>query len=222
MIEIIYEDEHTIALNKRPGVVVFSDTEESLAEKVSSLYPSMKNLGEERHGAVHRLDRDTSGVVVFAKDKKTLLFLQEQFLLRKAKKKYIALVFKKVKKDEGEINIPIGRSPKKRTKQRAGQGREAVTFFRTIKRYEKHSLLEVFPQSGRKHQIRCHLAHIGHPVAGDKFYGFKDQVDPQGLQRIFLHAQSLEIETPKGKKKFKAELPEDLKEVINKLEKDVS
>ena len=222
MIEIIYEDKHIIALNKKPGIVVFSDKEESLADQLSLLYPSLKNIGGERGGAVHRLDKDTSGVVVFAKNEESLSFLQKQFLEQKTKKKYIALVFKQVKKDEGEINAPIGRSPKNRTKQQAGRGRESVTTFKTLKRFKNHSLLEVFPKSGRKHQIRCHLSYIGHPVAGDKIYRFKDQVDPKNLERIFLHAESLEIETLTGKKIFKTALPKDLKIVINKLEEDVS
>ncbi len=223
MTEVIYEDKHIIVVNKEPGKVVFSDKEDSVASVLALDRPYLKEIGGERGGAVHRLDKDTSGVVVFAKSEKDLSFMQEQFLAQKAKKTYIALVFKKVKRDKGRVDVPIGRSPKNRKKQiaRAGEKREAVTFFKTLKRFNNHSLLCVFPKSGRKHQIRCHLSHMGHPVAGDALYGFKDQKDPQELNRMFLHARSLKIKTPKGKMIFTAPLPKDLKKVIHNLKKDV-
>ncbi len=219
MIEVIYEDDFIVALNKKPGEVVFSDKEKSLSDELSKKYSSLRGVGGNRNGAAHRLDKNTSGVVLFAKDKSSLLFLQKQFIERKAKKRYIALVFKKVKKESGEINAPIGRSPKKRTKQSVkDKGREAITSFRVMKRFDNHTLLEVFPHTGRKHQIRCHLAHMGHPVAGDVLYGFKDQQDPPNLERQFLHAASIEIKLPSGElKKIEAPLAEDLKKVIEKL-----
>ncbi len=222
MIDLIYEDKHLIALNKEPGIVVFSNEGETLSRSIISSYPSLKGVGGERNGAVHRLDKDTSGVVLFAKNEKVFHFLQKQFLERKTKKRYIALVFKCVTKDSGEITASIGRSQKDRRKQRAYPGekgkRDAITSFRTLKRFETHSLLEVFPKTGRKHQIRCHLAYIGHPVAGDKLYGFKDQIDPPGLKRHFLHAESIEIEVPDGgTKKISALLNNDLKVVLENL-----
>lgn len=222
MKNIIYEDEYLIAINKEPGIVVFSELDNDLSNKVVSYFPDIKNVGGERNGAVHRLDKDTSGIVLFAKDEKTLNFLQKQFIERKTKKKYTTLVFKRVKRDEGVINASIGRSPKDRRKQRVcDNGRDAITTFKVIERFKGYTLLEAHPKTGRKHQIRCHLAYIGHPVAGDKWYGFKDQKDPQDLTRQFLHASSIEIETPKGNMVFSIELPEELIKIINKLEKDV-
>ncbi len=225
MKEVIYEDENLIALDKKPGVVVFSDKEDSLSLSIIKHYPYLKGVGGVRNGAAHRLDKDTSGIVLFAKNEKVLDILQKEFFNRKIKKKYIALVFKRISKDNGEIISYMGRSPKDRRKQRVSfqkKGtREAVTRFRTIKRFKAHSLLEVFPETGRKHQIRCHLAHIGHPVAGDKLYGFKDQKDPPELKRQFLHASSVKVSMPEKKLVIESCLPKDLKEIIHKMEKDV-
>jgi 23S rRNA pseudouridine1911/1915/1917 synthase len=230
MIEIIYEDDFIIVVNKPAGMVVFpeSDIEKETANSKTYLslfllekFPELKGIGGERNGAVHRLDKDTSGVLLFAKDEKTLSFLQNELLEQRTKKRYITLACKKVKKDEGEIRTFITRSPKDRRKQKVDTNkegkREAITFFKTIKRFEDYSLLEVEIKTGRKHQIRCHLASIGHPIAGDKLYCFKNQVNPPLLERQFLHSEFLEIETPGGKKTFKATLPKELKNIINNL-----
>ena len=225
MIEIIYEDEEIVVVNKPPGIVVFHETEKidaSLSSLLADIIPVLRNVGGKRNGAVHRLDKDTSGIVLFAKNEKSLLLLQKELLEKRAEKRYITLVFKVVKKDVGEISTFIARSPKDRRKQKAYKGtsgkREAVTFFKVIQRFDTHSLLEVFPKTGRKHQIRCHLSFLGHPVAGDKLYRFKDQTDPDGLERHFLHAQSIKIKIPGGEvKEFTAPLPNDLEKVLNKL-----
>jgi 23S rRNA pseudouridine1911/1915/1917 synthase len=224
MIEIIYEDENIIAVNKPPFLVVYHEKESkepSLATLLSSKYKEIKGIGRERDGAVHRLDKETSGIILFAKNEEALSFLQKELLEKRAKKRYIALVFKNPKNDSKEIHTFIDRSLRNRKKQRAhiekNGKREAVTFFKVIKDFKNYSLLEVFPKTGRKHQIRCHLAHVGHPIAGDKIYRFKDQKDPQGLKRHFLHAESIEIMTPKGKMLFKAEISEDLKKILAEL-----
>ncbi len=224
MIEVIYEDKNIIAVNKPPFLVVYHEnenTELSLANVLSLKYKEVKGVGGKRDGAVHRLDKDTSGVVLFAKDEDTLSFLQKELLEKRAKKRYITLVFRNPKSDSREISTFIDRSLRDRKKQRANTDkdgkREAITFFRVIKDFENYSLLEVFPKTGRKHQIRCHLAHIGHPVVGDKIYRFKDQRDPKSVKRQFLHAESIEIMTPKGKMIFKAELAEDLKKILEEL-----
>ena len=230
MIEVIYEDKDTVAVNKPPGLVVFHEVhlkeafkkEETLSSLLIKQVPKIENIGNERNGAVHRLDKDTSGIILFAKNEKALSFLQEQLLEKKAKKSYIALVFKSVKQDKGEINTFIERSPKDRRKQKAFKAetgkRQAVTFFKTVEKFDEYSLLEVYPQTGRKHQIRCHLAHIGHPIAGDKLYKFKDQKNPVGLKRQFLHAKSIKIKLPnKEVKTFEAPLFEDLKEILKNL-----
>ncbi len=229
MTEIIYEDKNVIAVNKPPGIVVFHQSENgrentSLSLLLTAKFPEIKGVGGERNGAIHRLDKDTSGVVLFAKNEKTLSFLQNQLLEQKAEKRYITLVFKVLTKDEDEIRTFITRSPKDRRKQKAYTGlsgkREAVTFFRVIKRFQEHSLLEVVPKTGRKHQIRCHLSFLGHPIAGDKLYRFKDQKDPEGLERQFLHAKSIKINIPGGgEKTFTAPLPDDLENTLNRLSK---
>lgn len=229
MIEIIYKDKNIIAVNKPSGMVVFQEGNSRKESKSVSLFlkkefPEIEGLGEERSGAVHRLDKDTSGVVLFARNEKTLSFLQEQLLEKKAKKRYITLVFKPLKRESGEIRTFIERSPKDRRRQRAVKEsdgkREAVTFFKVIESFTDFSLLDVEIETGRKHQIRCHLSSIGHPVAGDRLYRFKDQKDPLLLKRQFLHAKSIEIETPEGKKFFEAPLSKDLEDVINLLRKE--
>jgi len=222
-IEILYKDEDVIAVNKPPGIVVFSENKDeiTIAKLLSDNFSEIKGLGGERNGAVHRLDKDTSGVLLFARNNHALSFLQREILEQKAKKRYITLVFKRVKEDSGEIRTFITRSPKDRRKQKAYKGgsgkRESVTFFHTLKRFADFSLLEIWPKTGRKHQIRCHLAYIGHPVAGESLYRFKDQQDPAGLERQFLHASLMEIQTPKGKKRFSAELPEKFESIIKNL-----
>ncbi len=225
MVKIVYEDKNIIAVNKPPGIVVFHEEqkatkEDCLSTLLVSSFPSIKGVGGARNGAVHRLDKDTSGIILFAKNEKSLLFLQRELLEQRAKKRYITLVFKTIRKDEGEIRTFIDRSPKNRRKQRAHKSkgkRDAITFFKVITRFSSHSLLEVWPKTGRKHQIRCHLSHIGHPVAGDNLYGFKDQKDPLSLKRLFLHAESIEINTLSGKKIFSAPLAPDLQKVLDKL-----
>ena len=185
---------------------------------------------------VHRLDKDTSGILLVAKNDKALEFLQKQFKERKVKKKYLALVIGHLKTEEGVgdeakassspfaaarvIETLIGRSPGDRRKQKVylpgepnSQGkRQAVTEYKVLQRFENYDLIEVEPRTGRKHQIRTHLAYLGHPIAGDKLYGFKGQICPEGLKRHFLHASYLKIKLPDGEtKEFKSELPDDLK-----------
>jgi 23S rRNA pseudouridine1911/1915/1917 synthase len=229
MIEVIYEDKDVLAVNKPPGIIVFHEKEnsegDSLATRVVKEFPQLEKVGKERRGAVHRLDKETSGVVLFAKNNTSLAFFQKQLLEKKAKKRYITLVFKTLKKDEGEINTFIDRSPKDRRKQRAltnKEGkREAVTFFKVLERLRDYTLVEVFPKTGRKHQIRCHLSFIGHPVVGDRLYSFKDQKKPACLKRHFLHAESIEIKLTSGQlKKICAPLSEDLEGVLKLLRKN--
>jgi len=193
----IYEDENVLVIDKPAGIN--SDT---IIRRV------------------HRLDKDTSGILLTAKNDKALEFLQKQFKERKVEKKYLALVVGNLKNQEGEIKTLLGRSPGDRRKQKVysmGEPqslgkRTAVTRYKALQRFENYDLIEVQPLTGRKHQIRAHFAHLGHPIAGDKLYGFKNQLCPKNLKRHFLHASYLKIKLPNNQiKEFKSELPEELK-----------
>jgi len=169
---------------------------------------------------IHRLDKDTSGIFLVAKNEKALEFFQKQFQERKVEKKYLALVVGNLKNKEGEIKTLLGRSPKDPRKQKVylphepqNEGkREAVTRYKVLQRFKDYDSIEVKPETGRKHQIRAHFTYLGHPVAGDKLYGFKNQPCPKGLKRQFLHASYIKIELPNGEiKEFQSELPNELK-----------
>lgn len=193
----IYEDDKVRVIDKPAGITV-----------------------EEFEKPAHRLDKDTSGVLLLAKDDETLEFLQNQFKERKVKKKYLALVVGNLKDKQGKIETLLGRAPRDRRKQKvylphdpqAKGKREAVTSYKVLQKFSEYDLIEVEPETGRKHQIRVHLAYLGHPIACDKLYGFKNQPYPKNLKRQFLHSTYLKIKLPDGKtKEFRSELPKDLK-----------
>jgi len=198
--DIIYEDENIKVVDKPAGV-----------------------NSDDFERRVHRLDKDTSGILLIAKNNETLEFLQKQFKDRKVKKKYIALVVGHLKSERGEIETLLGRSPQDRRKQRAflpqspeaAGKRQAKTSYRVLQRFENYDLIEAEPHTGRKHQIRAQLTYLGHPIAGDKLYGFKGQICPKGLSRQFLHSNYLKIQLPNGEtKEFTSELPTELKSVL--------
>ncbi|HEY4527987.1 MAG TPA: RluA family pseudouridine synthase, partial [Candidatus Paceibacterota bacterium] len=172
---------------------------------------------------VHRLDKDTSGVILFAKNEKTQEYLRELFKNREIKKTYLTLVVGEIKDKEGKIELAIGRSkrtPLKRVAigEKRGKIREAVTGYKVLKRFDGFTLAEASPKTGRTHQIRSHFAAIGHPVVCDKLYAGKRFVCPAGLSRQFLHAFSLELTLPSGTRtRLEAELPVDLEKVLQKL-----
>jgi 23S rRNA pseudouridine1911/1915/1917 synthase len=218
---IIYEDKNILAINKPAGVVVHPDKKhktDTLIQQIIKKHPEIKNVGDPstssgqenlRPGIVHRLDKNTSGVMLVSKNQKTFDYLKKQFQNRKIKKTYIALVEGNVKEKKDVIKTPVKRFTK---------SREAETSYKVIKRFEKYSLLEVSPKTGRTHQIRLHLKSIGHPIVCEKLY-IKRPRCPFGLNRHFLHAQSLELKLIKGEKiKIEAGLPDDLQKVLNKLE----
>ena len=231
-IEIIYEDDDVIVINK-PAGVLSQNAESSKSPSVSDFlvkhYPKIKKVGEDeqRYGTVHRLDKDTSGVMIVAKNNQTFEFLKDQFKNRKTQKVYLALVYGKVNPPEGVIDLKIGRSktnPNMQTvidtkKKENIKSREARTVYKTIKNFKDYSLLEVSPKTGRMHQIRVHLKAIGYPVVGDKKYFFKKYKNENlELNRQFLHASELRIKLLDGKDKiFKAELAGDLRNHIAKL-----
>ena len=236
---ITYEDDNLLVVDKSPNIVVFHEkatNQKTLIDLLLNQFPYLKKTGSSpRYGIVHRLDKDTSGILLVAKNEKSLFFLQNQFKNRKVVKKYIALAIGDVKKNQGLIETLIDRSPKDRRKQKVylplepgSEGkRKAITRYKVLKRFfgksgKKYTLLEVMPKTGRKHQIRAHLKFINHPIVGDKFYGFKDKSPTidfgEELKRQFLHASFLEIKFLDGKKKeFKSELPEDLTMLLEKL-----
>lgn len=216
-------------IDKPAGIVVFPEgniKEKTLIDFLIEKQPELENTGESpRYGIVHRLDKETSGVLVVAKNDDTLKFFQKEFKESRVKKEYIALCSGNVSRDKKIIETLIGRAPKDRRKQKAfplyqsqiSGLRKAITKLEVLKKFKNYTLIKAVPRTGRKHQIRCHLAHIGHPIAGDKIYGFRGQSAPDNLTRQFLHASAIEIEAPTGKwGKFFSELPPDLQSVIEK------
>ena len=221
-IKILYEDSNILAIDKPSGISVHSDgrsKEKTIADWVLKNYPKMRNVGEneiyenknikteiKKPGIVHRLDKETSGVMLLAKNEKAYQFLKSQFQERVVKKTYVAIVSGDMKNDRGVINKPIGRSPKDFRRYLAGRGargemRDAVTQYRVLKRLDinstKYTYLEIHPKTGRTHQIRVHMKYLNHPVVCDSLYN-PDNPTPKGITRMALHAKSIEFRNLKG------------------------
>ena len=226
-VEIIYEDKDIIVVNKPKGMVVHPANGNSDGTLVNSLMSICKDSlsgigGEIRPGIVHRLDKDTSGVIVVAKNDKAHINLSEQIKNHKVEKTYIALVKGVVKANEATIDMPIGRSTKDRKKMAVTKtGKNAITHFKVIKRFHNYSLLEVKIETGRTHQIRVHLSQIGYPIVGDTTYS--NGKNEWGIKGQCLHAKSLKFKHPiTGKEMFlEAKMPEYFEEVINELDKEL-
>lgn len=223
-LDIIYEDEQSIVINKPAGMVVHPAAGHETGTLVHAVLAHCDDLkgfgGEIRPGVVHRLDRDTSGIIVMAKNEKAHIFLQEQFKARSINKRYLALVDGAPPTPAGRVEAPIGRDPIRRQQMAiltAEKGREAVTEYRTVQSYAKHTLIEAHPLTGRTHQIRVHMAFLKCPIVGDVLYGRRKQSIE--LNRHFLHAYRLTILLPghNGPMTFEAPLPNELQEVIDKL-----
>ena len=223
-LNIIYKDQDVIVINKPAGILVHptkTSRGETVTKKLLKQFPELKGVGEDqnRPGIVHRLDKDTSGILIIARNQKAFKHLKNQFKKRLVQKTYLVLVHGVIKDDRGRIEKGIKRSQKSSQKRRVDfLGKEAITNFKVIRRFKDFTLIKAYPKTGRTHQIRVHLASIGHPVAGDKLYKFKRQKKISNLSRQFLHAQKLKITLPSGKPKiWISPLPKDLKSIINTL-----
>lgn len=223
-LDIIYEDKDIVLVNKAQGMVVHPGAGNPNGTLVNALLFHIKDLsginGEIRPGIVHRLDKDTSGILMVAKNDEAHVNLSEQLQNRTVKRKYWALVHGVLPHEHGTINAPIGRDPKDRQKFTVIKGgKEAISHFRVLERIQKFSLMEVSLETGRTHQIRVHLNYIDHPVAGDKIYGPKKSLEGNGQ---FLHARMLEFTHPRTGEtmSFEAELPALFEETLDRLRKD--
>lgn len=213
-LKIIYEDDDVVVVDKPAGLAVHPGAGRSSGTLVNALLFRLKRLaslgGELRPGVVHRLDKDTSGVMVVAKTDRAYLNLAKQFKSHTIKRKYIAFVKGVVEFDEGIVDAPIGRHPTRRKDMAVEfvKGRPAVTRYKVIKRFKDMTQLEITPQTGRTHQIRVHMSHLGHPLIGDRQYG-----GPAKLPRQALHAAYLGFTHPATGEpvEFQSPLPEDMR-----------
>lgn len=223
-LNIIFENSDLIVINKPAGMVVHPSLGHSsgtLVHAVLAHAPDMQGVGgEQRPGIVHRLDKDTSGLILVAKNDLAHHWLQEQFKARKVKKVYLALVDGTPPTPEGRIEAAIARDPSKRKRMAVvstGRGRESITEYKTLESFSSHTLIEAHPHTGRTHQIRLHLAFLGTPIVGDEVYGRRNATLP--VSRQFLHASRLSILLPNETtpRTFTAPLPDDLAEILQKL-----
>jgi len=230
-VEILYRDDYLVALSKPAGMVVYpcaGHPDRTLMNALAYHIKKLANIGGPlRPGVVHRLDKDTSGVIVIVLDDRAYYKLVEAFKKREVKKEYIALVYGELK-GSGEIVLPIGRALHERKKMstKSKKSKEAVTKWEVIKNFEDFTLVRVKIITGRTHQIRVHFSSIGHPVLGDKIYGRKIYIELDRkkipVSRQMLHAHRIELKHPiTGKPlQFEASLPSDIKEILKILEKN--
>jgi 23S rRNA pseudouridine1911/1915/1917 synthase len=223
-LDVIFENDDLLVVNKPAGMVVHPAAGHDSGTLVNAVLghdPEIEGIGgEERPGIVHRLDKDTSGLIVVAKNDAAMRWLQEQFRQRTVQKTYLALVDGAPPTPTGRIEAPIGRDPKSRKKMAVtapAKGREAISEYKTIESFRKHTLLEVRPLTGRTHQIRLHCAMLNCPIVGDVQYGH-DKMSLE-LKRHFLHAYQLKITLPGEQKAriFEAPLPPELEKVLDSL-----
>lgn len=223
-LDILFEDENVIAVNKKAGMVVHPSHGHQTGTLVHALLahnPFLQGIGGvQRPGIVHRLDRDTSGVILIAKNEQTHRWLQDQFRKRQVRKEYRALVDGHPPTPTGRIEIGIQRDPTKRKKMAVAygsRGRMAITEYEQIKAFSEHTYLSVRIHTGRTHQIRVHLSHLNCPIVADTVYGYKHPSLQVGRQ--FLHAYSISIRLPGASSAttFTADLPIDLQEILDQL-----
>ena len=222
-LRVVYEDDDLLVIDKPAGMTVHPAPGHASGTLVHALLahcPGLARVGEAgRPGIVHRLDKDTSGLIIIAKTQDAHAALARQLKEREVEKTYVALVEGTLKQREGVIEAPLGRHPAQRKKIAVVQGgREARTRYRVLREIDGRSLLEVRPETGRTHQIRVHLAAIGHPVTGDRVYGGRAALP--GLRRQFLHAQRLAFRHPRTGARLDLEtpLPDDLAQALASLQ----
>ena len=224
-LNIVYEDSDVIVVNKPQGLCVHPAPGNERGTLVNGL---VSHCGDElsaingviRPGIVHRIDKDTSGLLIVAKNNEAHLKLSEQLKERKAMRKYVALVNGNIKEDSGTINKPIGRNPSDRKKMAVVfDGREAVTHFNVLERFGQYTLVECILETGRTHQIRVHMASIGHSIVGDPLYGIKKE--KFNLNGQLLHAKTIGFVHPRTGKmmEFTSDIPEYFENVLEKLRK---
>jgi 23S rRNA pseudouridine1911/1915/1917 synthase len=237
-LKILYEDKDILAVDKPAGLMTHGDgrtKEKTLADLVLEKYPEIKNVGEsikldngeeiQKPGIVHRLDKETSGVILIAKNQEAFLFLKNQFKERELQKNYNAIVYGNVKNDHGIIDAPIARSSKdfrrwSASRGKRGKEREAMTEYKVLKRFSSENspftFIELEPKTGRTHQIRVHMKFLNYPVVCDKLYAPSMPCPVLGMDRLALHAKSIEFTLPSGKEiKIESPLPADIKQAIN-------
>lgn len=225
-IEIVYEDDDVAVVNKPQGMVVHPSAGHAQGTLVNALMYHMKNLssinGVIRPGIVHRIDKDTSGLLMIAKNDQAHEALAQQLKDKTSLRKYIALVHGVIPHEKGTINAPIGRSKVDRKMQAIREdGKPAVTHFTVLERFENFTLVELQLETGRTHQIRVHMKYIGYPLAGDPVYGPKKTLKGNGQ---FLHAKLLGFTHPQTNERmtFEASLPEVFEKTLEKLRKDIA
>lgn len=228
-IEVIFKDKNFIAVNKPAGLLVHpvktNPNEQSLIDFLLKNFPEIKNVGddpENRPGIVHRLDKDTSGIILIVRNQEYFYYLKKLFQTHQIKKTYIALVDGEMKEKKGIIDKPISlkSGSVKRTVWEGKMAKEAITEYKVLKHLSKNShkftLVEVNPKTGRTHQIRIHFSAIGHPIVGDNLYGVKKKT--MEINRQFLHAYSLEFSSKDGQRvKIEADLSNDLEAILKTL-----
>lgn len=224
-LDIIYEDEDILIINKEKGMVVHPGNGNPDGTLVNAVMAkcegSLSGIGGKiRPGVVHRIDKDTSGLVIIAKNDKAHINISDQIKNREVKKVYVALVRGVISENEAVINMPIGRSTKDRKKMAVSRnGKEAITEFKVLKRYKDFTYIELNIKTGRTHQIRVHMSEIGHPVVGDEVYS--NGKNPFNVKGQMLHAKELEFVHPTTNKKvkFEAPLPEYFEDILEELDK---